>query len=178
MLLLHFMILLVVNVPGPPTTLSAFPLSPSSIRVTWDTPQITNGQITNYKLYYYATGETDEHDVNVEGHEYTLNELAKFQEYTFRVVAYNNIGAGTTSQEVTAHTYSDVPNEPPQNVTVETGSSTSVVLRWQPPPEGTQNGLITGYKIRYKEKGDRRGETITTDANIRSKEIASKCSIG
>ena len=52
-------------------------------------------------------------------------------------------------------------------MTVETASSTSLVLRWEPPPEDTQNGLITGYKIRYKKRGNRRGDSITTDGNRR-----------
>ena len=97
--------------------------------MTFDPPEVANGQITNYKLYYYAAGETEQHDVNVEGHEYELVGLDKFMEYTFRVVAYNNIGPGTSTEEVAARTFSDVPDDPPQNVTVETGSSTSVVLR-------------------------------------------------
>ena len=118
-----------MNVPGPPSNLQAWPVSPTSIRITFDPPEVTNGQITNYKLYYFADGETDQHDVNIEGHEYELVGLEKFQEYTFRVVAYNNIGPGSPTEDVSARTFSDVPDESPQNVTVETGSSTSVVLR-------------------------------------------------
>ncbi|UYV61776.1 NEO1, partial [Cordylochernes scorpioides] len=43
----------------------------------------------------------------------------------------------------------------------------SVIIRWEPPPKDSQNGIITGYKIRYKLKGSRRGETVTTDGNRR-----------
>ena len=44
-------------------------------------------------------------------------------------------------------------------------------MRWEPPPEESQNGLITGYKVRYKVRGGRKGETVTTDGNRRSYEL-------
>lgn len=63
---------------------------------------------------------------------------------------------------------------------VEAASSTSVIVRWEPPPADQQNGVLTGYKIRYKPKsggGGRRGggvatpsgasSTVTTDASRR-----------
>ena len=43
-------------------------------------------------------------------------------------------------------------------------------MKWDPPPKDQQNGIITGYKIRYKvkrEKGNNRGKTVTTDGNRR-----------
>lgn len=43
----------------------------------------------------------------------------------------------------------------------------SIIIRWEPPPKESQNGIITGYKVRYKLKGSRRGDTITTDGNRR-----------
>ena len=44
----------------------------------------------------------------------------------------------------------------------------ALVLRWQPPPVGDRNGMITGYKIRYKKEGERKGSAVTEDANQRS----------
>ena len=41
----------------------------------------------------------------------------------------------------------------------------SIVVRWQPVPIEHQNGKVTGYKIRYKKKGNRKGSTITTDSD-------------
>ncbi|GFU05279.1 neogenin [Nephila pilipes] len=43
----------------------------------------------------------------------------------------------------------------------------TVIVRWEPPPKESQNGVIMGYKIRYKLKGSRRGDTVTTDGNRR-----------
>ena len=43
----------------------------------------------------------------------------------------------------------------------------SLIVRWEPPPPEHQNGVITGYKIRYKEKGIQGSTTKTTDGNRR-----------
>ncbi len=40
-------------------------------------------------------------------------------------------------------------------------------MRWEPPLPDEQNGIITGYKIRFKVVGGR-GDTVTTDGNRRA----------
>lgn len=40
----------------------------------------------------------------------------------------------------------------------------SIKVSWQPPPANTQNGFITGYKIRYRKTG-RRGEQEAIEPN-------------
>ena len=42
-----------------------------------------------------------------------------------------------------------VPGAPPQDVRGTTLSSTSLLIEWQSPPEGRQNGDITSYKVNY-----------------------------
>lgn len=37
----------------------------------------------------------------------------------------------------------------------------SIVIHWQPPPPATQNGQITGYKIRYR-KASRKSDVTET----------------
>jgi neogenin len=59
-----------------------------------------------------------------------------------------------------------VPADPPQNVTVEAASSKSLIVRWEPPPPESQNGIITGYKLRWRKKGDE-SEVVTTDGSRR-----------
>ena len=63
--------------------------------------------------------------------------------------------------------FSTVPSETPQNVTLEKVGGTSLIVRWEPPPVEHQNGIITGFKIRYKTSRGK-GEIITTDGNHRS----------
>lgn len=38
------------------------------------------------------------------------------------------------------------------------------MVRWQPPPPGTQNGELTGYKIRYRKAG-RKGDAAEIITN-------------
>lgn len=42
----------------------------------------------------------------------------------------------------------------------------SLIIRWEPPPLEGRNGIVTGYKIRYRKIG-RKGDTITTPGNSR-----------
>lgn len=43
-----------------------------------------------------------------------------------------------------------------------------VTISWEPPPRDGQNGIITGYKIKYK-KGDKKlkGEVVVTAGDRR-----------
>lgn len=56
--------------------------------------------------------------------QYELVDLNKFTEYSVWVVAFNQNGPGSSTEEVVCRTLSDVPSEPPQNVTLEASSST------------------------------------------------------
>jgi len=48
-----------------------------------------------------------EQDINVDGTEFILTDLAKFRQYIIRVVAYNANGPGTATSEVSCRTFSD-----------------------------------------------------------------------
>ena len=53
----------------------------------------------------------------------------------------------------------------------------SVIVRWEPPMKESQNGVITGYKIRWRpEDGPKsnRGEMVTTDGSRRLFAITGK----
>ncbi|KAM4747055.1 neogenin isoform 1-T1 [Rhinophrynus dorsalis] len=147
-----------VQVPGPAPNLKATSVSPTSVSVTWETPLSGNGEIQSFKLYYMERGAGNEQDVDVGGHSYMVNGLKKYTEYTFRVVAFNKHGPGVSTQDVIVRTLSDVPSASPQNLTLEVRSSQSILVQWQPPPLGTQNGQIVGYKLRYR-KNTRKSET-------------------
>ncbi|XP_075064422.1 neogenin isoform X6 [Mixophyes fleayi] len=147
-----------VQVPGPAPNLRATSISSTSVSVSWETPLSGNGEIQNYKLYYMERGAGNEQDIDVGGLTYTVNGLKKYTEYTFRVVAFNKHGSGVSTQDVIIRTLSDVPSAAPQNLTLEVRSSQSILVQWQPPPVGTQNGQIVGYKLRYR-KTARKTET-------------------
>ncbi|XP_072528376.1 neogenin isoform X8 [Salminus brasiliensis] len=146
-----------VQVPGPAPNLQAVTITPTSVTLTWERPVTGNGEIQTYKVYYSEKGQDLEQDVDVVGLAYTMTGLKKFTEYSFRVVACNKHGPGVSTEDLSIQTLSDVPSAAPQNLSLEVQNSKSILVRWQPPPPGTQNGELTGYKIRYR-KGGRKGE--------------------
>ena len=90
--------------------------------------------------------------------QYHLTDLREFTEYSFWISAFNSNGEGAFSAEISATTMSDIPADPPQNVTLEADSSKSLIVRWEPPPKESQNGIITGYKIRWRPKARGKSE--------------------
>ncbi|XP_019742397.1 neogenin 1a isoform X5 [Hippocampus comes] len=160
-----------VQVPGPAPNVQAASNTPTSVTLSWEKPLTGNGEVLTYKLYYTDKSIGNEQDVDVNGLSYTMTGLKKNTQYSFRVVANNKHGPGVSTDDIVVRTLSDVPSAPPQNFTLEVQNSKSIMLRWQPPPSNSQNGEITGYKIRYR-KGSRRSETAeTTRGNQLSKLI-------
>ncbi|PSN38934.1 hypothetical protein C0J52_08943 [Blattella germanica] len=158
-----------VHVPSPPLDLQVTPASPTVLLVKWKPPEQSNGAVLRYNLFYMEGDSAEEHHVETNDHKYELTGLNKFTEYSVWVVAFNMNGAGPSTEEVVARTLSDVPSEPPQNVTLEASSSTSVTVRWEAPPHEGRNGIITGYKLRYRKRDrrDRHGDTVTTAGDRR-----------
>ncbi|XP_042237700.1 neogenin-like [Homarus americanus] len=159
-----------LDLPSAPEDLKVIPTSPTSLQVIWSYPRAIKTPITGFTMYYMQVGSAEEHEIEVTGTSYDLQGLNQFTEYSVWLVAVNANGAGDATHEVTARTYSDMPSREPQNVTVEAASSRSLIIRWEPPPTEHQNGVITGYKIRYKEKGKSgsiKTKTKTTDGNRR-----------
>ncbi|XP_034152556.1 neogenin 1a isoform X5 [Esox lucius] len=150
-----------VQVPGPAPNLQAVSTTPTSVSLSWDPPLIGNGDLLTYKIYYMEKGQDTEQNVDAVGLSYNMMNLRKFTDYSIRVVAFNKHGPGVSTGDVSVTTLSDVPSAPPQNLTLEVHNSKSIMVRWQPPPPGTQNGKITGYKIRYR-KGTRKSEAAET----------------
>lgn len=113
------------NIAGPVKNIVAEALSHQEIHVSWDKPQITNGNVTKYRIYY---SEMDSSDLYMDSvaQEALLTELRPYTEYTISVVAFNENGMGDTSNEYVVKTFSASPSEPPMNVTLETTSSTVI----------------------------------------------------
>ncbi|NXW01616.1 DCC protein, partial [Fregetta grallaria] len=153
-----------LQVPGPVENLRAVSTSPTSILVSWDPPAYANGPVQGYRLFCTETATGREQNVEVDGLSYRLEGLKKFTEYTLRFLAYNRYGPGVSTEDVTITTLSDVPSAMPQNISLEVVNSRSIKVSWLPPPPGTQNGFITGYKIRHR-KTTRRGEIETLEPN-------------
>lgn len=81
--------------------------------------------VKHTQCYVFAQGDSaEEHHVVTSELQFELMDLNKFTEYSIWVVAFNQNGPGSSTEEVVCRTLSDVPSEPPQNVTLEASSST------------------------------------------------------
>uniref|UniRef100_A0A4W5RQS4 Sidekick cell adhesion molecule 2 n=1 Tax=Hucho hucho TaxID=62062 RepID=A0A4W5RQS4_9TELE len=90
--------------------------------------------------------------VNHEASSYIVGRLKPFTSYQFRVKATNDIGDSEYSEESEAiTTLQDAPDEAPTILSVTPHTTTSVLIRWQPPSEEKINGILLGFRIRYRE---------------------------
>ncbi|XP_072228705.1 netrin receptor DCC isoform X2 [Leuresthes tenuis] len=153
-----------LQVPSRVESSRALALSPTSIQVSWEPPSYPNGPILGYRLLWTESPSGKEQSVEVSGLNYKMDGLNKFTEYTVRVLAINRYGPGAASETMSVTTLSDMPNAPPQNITLEVVLSRSIKVSWQPPPRSAQNGVITAYKIRYRKTG-RRGDQEAIEPN-------------
>ncbi|EDW40111.1 GL21302 [Drosophila persimilis] len=160
-----------VNIAGPPRAFEGHARSHSEIYVRWEEPAVTNGEILKYRVYYSEneSGADLYHDSTAM--EALLTELRAYTDYVISVVPFNRNGMGDPSAEIKVKTYSATPSEPPNNVTLEVTSSSSITVHWEPPAEEDRNGQITGYKIRYRKFKDA-PQVKSTPANIRYFELS------
>ncbi|CAJ1080064.1 protein sidekick-2 isoform X2 [Xyrichtys novacula] len=90
--------------------------------------------------------------VNHEAASYIVSRLKPFTSYQFRVKATNDIGDSEYSEESEAiTTLQDAPDEAPAILSVTPHTTTSVLIRWRPPSEEKINGILLGFRIRYRE---------------------------
>uniref|UniRef100_A0A8C2DYE7 Sidekick cell adhesion molecule 1a n=1 Tax=Cyprinus carpio TaxID=7962 RepID=A0A8C2DYE7_CYPCA len=106
------------------------------------------------------------------------SELQKYRRYEIVMTAYNVIGESPPSAPVEVFVGEAAPSVAPQNIQINTLSSTQLELQWEPPPAETQNGIIQGYKILYWEM-DNQNETervkilFRPETNMRLKNLTS-----
>ncbi|KAM8836507.1 protein sidekick-2 isoform 4-T4 [Spinachia spinachia] len=90
--------------------------------------------------------------VHHEATSYVVSRLKPFTSYQFRVKATNDIGDSEYSEESEAiTTLQDAPDEAPTILSVTPHTTTSVLIRWQHPSEEKTNGILLGFRIRYRE---------------------------
>ncbi|KAL7860443.1 hypothetical protein AOLI_G00167920 [Acnodon oligacanthus] len=90
--------------------------------------------------------------VNHEASSYIVDKLKPFTSYQFRVKATNDIGDSEYSEESeTITTLQDAPDKAPTILSVTPHTTTSVLVRWKPPSEEQINGILLGFRVRYRE---------------------------
>ncbi|XP_058808708.1 neogenin-like isoform X3 [Phymastichus coffea] len=151
------------NVPSHPLKLKGWPTSHESIALSWNEPISINGQILSY-IVTYAHGDSEESTVGTNSTTHELFNLKPYREYSVWVQGVNENGPGASTGELKVRTFSAAPSNSP-NVTLEAVSATSIIVRWEPPIDGL-NGIIIGYKIRYRPTNRRSHPiVVTTEGN-------------
>ncbi|KAI3352479.1 hypothetical protein L3Q82_005431 [Scortum barcoo] len=83
---------------------------------------------------------------------WTVERLKPFTSYKFRMLATNDVGDSVLSKETEAvTTLQDVPDEPPVILAVKPTTTTSVLVQWKQPSDNSINGMLTGYRLYYRE---------------------------
>ncbi|KAL1516797.1 hypothetical protein ABEB36_000653 [Hypothenemus hampei] len=142
---------------GAPINPSARPISSTEVLVTWSPPlqELRHGDIQGYNVGYRAPFMGSYNFTSVigdgeDGGEILLSGLRKYTRYSIVVQAYNEVGSGPLSEQVTTETLEDVPSSPPMDIRCTSPASQSIQVSWQPPPNEDCNGNIQGYKLTYE----------------------------
>uniref|UniRef100_A0A914NYC7 Fibronectin type-III domain-containing protein n=1 Tax=Panagrolaimus davidi TaxID=227884 RepID=A0A914NYC7_9BILA len=142
------------TVPGnSPTDVKARPLNSQAVLVQWGPPEIPNGKITGYTVYYTNKALTDEQDktdwlkkeTKAEELMATLSGLEYEKTYYIQVQAKNTKGSGPFSKTVTVITKQGVPGQPSKLI-AKPVDSRRISLTWEKPLHSYN---IIGYTIRF-----------------------------
>lgn len=146
-------------VSSAPTNPTSAAISTTQIKLSWTTPSDNGGSsIIGYKIQRASTSWVDV--VNNTGStltNYNVTSLAANSVYKFHIAAWNDVGLGTYSSNVTGYT---LPNTP-TNLTATTISSSQINLSWTAPTGG--NGTLNGYKIERSTNGGSTWSTIVAN---------------
>ncbi|KAJ8305579.1 hypothetical protein KUTeg_016124 [Tegillarca granosa] len=138
---------------GAPVNVIAVPLTTNSIQVTWDQPPVStwNGDLLGYIVQHRKVDMVSfaEKPIRFPNQATILDNLTKFVNYEIRIIAYNSAGNSPHSTPTIIYVGEAAPAAPPKNLKINATSSTELYLSWEPPPEETQNGALSGYKVSF-----------------------------
>ncbi|XP_074553803.1 protein sidekick-1-like isoform X2 [Halichoeres trimaculatus] len=144
--------------PQPPRKLSAPQdgIESRHLRLHW----VTGGSGSSPLRYFtlqakeLPKGDWKTHTADIPHNmtSWTVDRLKPFTSYKFRMLATNDIGDSVLSKETEAvTTLQDVPDEPPVILGVKPTTTTSVLVQWKRPSNDSLNGVLTGYRLYYRE---------------------------
>uniref|UniRef100_A0A8D3BVM2 Contactin-3 n=1 Tax=Scophthalmus maximus TaxID=52904 RepID=A0A8D3BVM2_SCOMX len=142
-----------VVLPSAPRDLVPVLVSSRFVRLSWRPPEESGGAVQTYGVYYSQDAVERERSVNVsepESLELTVSNLKPEESYSFRVVAYNDVGPGESSAPLRITTKPDlqVPSRV-ESLRADALSPTSVQVSWEPPVQ--PNGPLLGYRLLWSE---------------------------
>jgi DNA-binding beta-propeller fold protein YncE len=162
------------DAPSRPTNLEAYPISTTSIFLTWDVPD-PDEKVTGYKIEGREGSDNFETLVSNTGsnaNSFVQGGLSSSETYTYRVYAIN--AQGTSSASSTASEKPEDSNAPAA-LTATAISDSQIKLNWFP-PTNTFGQSISGYIIEreitegvYDEVADVGSQTTTyTVSNLQT----------
>lgn len=170
-------VLRVVDVPDPPFDLELTNQLDKSVQLTWTPGNDNNSPITKFIIEYEdAMHEAGvwHHQAEVSGTQTTAQlKLSPYVNYSFRVMAENNIGRSVPSEA--SEQYLTKATEPDQNPTTVEGLGTepdNLVITWKPLNGFESNGPGLQYKVSWRQKDGDDEWTSVVVANV-SKYIVS-----
>ncbi|XP_039277671.1 Down syndrome cell adhesion molecule-like protein Dscam2 [Nilaparvata lugens] len=139
----------------PPEDVTAESPAPRTLVIKWKAPSRgkLRSSIVGYKISYREIAAGTPNVRTVRGQqrtEMTLTGLHQYSRYEITVTAFNQVGPGPPSTPFIATTVEGVPEEPPKDVRCTMLSSQALRVRWEPPTNDYQNGIIQGYKVLFK----------------------------
>lgn len=128
-------------------------LSSTSINITWKLFK-PSSLLEGYYVKYKPVGSAVEYAVETVPNQhrrthYVLNNLKKFTTYEILVEPYRAHLRASESNVIQAKTREDVPSHSPVSLQIHMDSLTSILIKWQPPPQEHMNGIILGYKVPF-----------------------------
>ncbi|XP_048419082.2 immunoglobulin superfamily DCC subclass member 4 [Stegostoma tigrinum] len=156
------------GLPSAPKSVSATPLSSTSILVSWERPEHNSEQIIGFSLHYQKAVGTNNVEyqfaVNNDTTDLQVKDLQPNTNYTFYVVAYSQLGASRTSRSVIVQTMEDVPSTAPQ-LSLSIPTLSNIRASWLPLSPELSNGKITKYRVDYCTLKEDQIYSIEVDGN-------------
>ncbi|VVC24817.1 Hypothetical protein CINCED_3A017850 [Cinara cedri] len=150
------------GVPSQPRDLRVTEIGETTIAFQWAKPNQVGEQILSYEIHWNDTYAKEKHSRRIQVAEsFTLDGLYPNTLYYVWLAARSQRGEGAPTPPIQVRTKQYVPEAPPQNVTAEAVSPTSILVQWQPPQSDRSSGQIVYYKVMAAESGMSDSEALT-----------------
>ncbi|XP_066511325.1 receptor-type tyrosine-protein phosphatase S-like isoform X6 [Hoplias malabaricus] len=155
------------GVPGQPGKFRTGVVRDTSIELLWD-PPLSKEAIKSYQLIYRSTKDGTQEKRSFEPRSsYVVEGLQPNTEYILSLAAISSKGIGAFTNEITRSTLQAKPSAAPREVQCMSRSSSSLLVSWRPPPEESQNGVLTGYELRYRPVHEDSGTEALPEKTVR-----------
>uniref|UniRef100_A0A3P8WGH9 DCC netrin 1 receptor n=1 Tax=Cynoglossus semilaevis TaxID=244447 RepID=A0A3P8WGH9_CYNSE len=151
-----------VVLPSAPRDLVPVLVSSHFVQLSWHPPEESGGAVQTYGVYYSQDRVDRERSVNVsepESLELTISNLKPEESYSFRVVAYNEVGPGESSTPLKITTKPDfqVPSRV-ESLWAQPLSPTSIQVSWDEPSQ--PNGPVLSYRLLWSESPSGKEQSV------------------